>query len=298
MKKVRVRRSRRAGSRSATRLNARDRILIALTDKPTILRVLEATHSASKWASAALSGSRSELAQGLELVEAERARLAERLRTAQARGRGLPDGVRRSATDAACERIECRLAELREAAAQLTSLKERARAELEVESIEWQRPLTVGEGEVEVVGYVDLWVSVRTSTYRIQQGTDPWDAEGRPRYEGCSLHHLVRTVAIQVEPTIHSLSALVRRVRFVQTHARSALNLVVTCDRFGTDLLAAQGIPTFVWTPETAAKPSTPKGALPARGARVPALGSVEIDGPARPSLPSPRPSLPPAPLG
>jgi hypothetical protein len=298
MKKARVRRSRRAESRPTTRVDARDRILIALTDKPTILRVLEATHSASEWANAALSSSRSELTQGLELVEAERTRLEERLRMAKTRGRGLPEGLGRSATDAACERIECRLVELREAATHLTSLKERARAELEVESIEWQRPLTVGDGEVEIVGYVDLWVSVRTATYRIQQGTDPWDAEGRPRYEGCSLHHLVRTIAIQVEPTIRSLSAVVRRVRFVQTHARSALNLVVTCDRFGTEVLAAQGIPTFVWTPETVSKPSTPKGALPARGPRVPALGTVEIDGPSRPSLPSPRPSLPPAPLG
>ena len=55
----------------------------------------------------------------------------------------------RSATEAECERLQCRLAELAEAKEHLTSLVERARPDIEVESIEWQRPLTVGEAELE-----------------------------------------------------------------------------------------------------------------------------------------------------
>src|SRR5947209_11499956 len=142
MSKVRIRSHSRAPAYLGTRVNLRDRMLIALTDKPTILRVLEATHSASEWASAALNSGTSELTQGLELIEAERRRLEERLRGTQARGRGLPDGVRRSATDAACERIECRLVQLREAATHLKSLAEPVPPEVEGESIEWPRPPT------------------------------------------------------------------------------------------------------------------------------------------------------------
>src|SRR5262249_27256226 len=158
-----------------------------------------------------------------ELIAAETRRLEERVRAGEARGAQSADGVRRSAVAAERERIECRLAELVEARKHLESLTELLRPELEVESIEWQGGPTVGEGEVEVVGYVDLWASVRTSTYRVQQGADPWDPEGRQRYEGCTFHHLIRTIAIQVEPAIRSLSALIRRVRFVQAHAKSAL---------------------------------------------------------------------------
>jgi len=298
MKKIRSSRPRRrSAGDSATELNLHDRVLVSLSDKATLRRVLETTHSASEWASAAVTGAKTELGTALELIDAERRRLEERLVSARLRAGSLRDDVKRSATAAECERIETRLDELAEQRKHVESVKARIRPDLEIESVEWQRPLTVGEGEVEVVGYVDLWASVRTSTYRLQQGADPWDPEGRSRYESIGLHHLIRTVAIHVEAQVRSLSGLIRQVRFVQTYAKNSLPLVVTCAPLGVDVLTAQGIPVFVWRPEAVVPPTRPTAALAEPKKQLPALGPQSNEGPALPSLPSPRPSLPPAPL-
>jgi hypothetical protein len=298
LKKIRPNRSRRTETpRSAPQLNPQDRILVALSDKALMRRVLETTHSASEWASAAITGSKTELNVGLELIDSERRRLEERLVSLRLRAGAIRDEVKQSATAAECERIESRLDELTEQRKHVTSLQERVRPDLEIEAIEWQRPLTVGEGEVEVVGYVDLWVSVRTSAYRVQQGADPWDPEGRARYEGATLHHLIRTVALHVAPSIRSLSALIRQVRFVQTYAKNSLPLVVTCTPVGADVLAGQGIPVYVWEPERDASPVRADAALTHARSYPAALGPAPADGASMPSLPSPRPSLPPAPL-
>lgn len=298
MKKIRPTRSRRAAAPEAARqLNPQDRVLASLSDKAVMRRLLETTHSASEWASAAVTSSKTELNQALELIDAERRRLEERLVSQRLRASRLRDEVKLSATAAECERIESRLDELTEQRKHVLSLQERVRPELEIESIEWQRPLTVGEGEVEIVGYVDLWVSVRTSAYRVQQGADPWDPEGRSRYEGATLHHLIRTVALHVQPTIRSFSALIRQVRFVQTYARNSLPLVVTCSGFGLEVVAGQGIPTYVWQPERDGQPARAESALAHAQPTLPALAAPPADGPSLPSLPSPRPSLPPAPL-
>src|SRR2546428_799239 len=110
-----------------------------------------------------------------------------------------------------------------------------------VESTEWQRPLTLQDGAV--VGFVDLWVTLRVTSYRVSQGNDPTDPEQRVRYEGYSVHHLIRSVALFVEPTVPSLSGLVRQVRYAQAYAKNALPVLVTC-RPTAPVLAQQGIPT------------------------------------------------------
>lgn len=287
---------RRVAGGVASQLSLRDRVLVSLSDKATLRGVLETTHSASEWANAAVTAGRTELSTALELIDAERKRLEERLVSARLRPGSLRDEVKRAAVAAECERIETRLDELCEQRKHVQSLQSKLKPELEIESIEWQRPLTIGESEVEVVGYVDLWASIRTSTFRVTQGADPWDPEGRSRYEGVGLHHLIRTVAIHVEPNVRSLGGLVRQVRFVQAYAKNSLPLVVTCAPLGTDVVAAQGIPVFIWDPDAIAPSTRPTGALAAAKKQLPAIGPQASE-PTLPSLPSPRPSLPPAPL-
>src|SRR5262249_12734327 len=107
----------------------------------------------------------------------------------------------------------------------------------------------------------------------------------------------IRTIAIQVEPSIRSLSALIRRVRFVQAHAQNALPLGGTCSAPGARGLAGQGIPGYRLPLGHVRRAGQTRGAPAGRPAvRPPALGTPEAGGKALPSLPSPRASLPPAP--
>ena len=274
----------------------RDRMLIALTDKRAILQLVEATHGATSWSGSACASSQRELQEGLDLIEAEKARLEERLRAERARRPRLSAGVERAASDAAVERLLCRLQELADHREHLTGLMGRIRAEVDVESIEWQRPLTLQDGSV--VGFIDLWATLRVTSYRISQGNDPADPEQRARYEGYSVHHLIRSVALFVEPTVPSLSGLVRQVRYAQAYAKNALPILVTCQPIASELLAQQGIPTYVWSPDVAPVLTAAATAPPGRRVRrVSSVRRAPVQEPSQPQLPSPRPSLPPAPL-
>jgi hypothetical protein len=274
----------------------RDRILVALTDKSVILGVVEATHGAASWSASACGSSQRELQDGLDLIAAERARLEERLEMERARRPCVPAGLGQAACDASIERVLCRLQELVEHREHLVGLIGRIRAEVDVESIEWQRPLAHQDGSV--VGFVDLWATLRVTSYRVSRGNDPTDPEQRLRYEGYSVHHLIRSVALFVEPTVLSLSGLVRQVRYAQAYAKNTLPVLVTCQPTAPELLAQQGIPTYVWSPDV--EPVLPAGGATVVGRRVrrtTAVRRAPAPQPSRASLPSPRPSLPPAPL-
>jgi hypothetical protein len=274
----------------------RDGMLVALTDKNVILRVVEATHGASSWSASACGSSRRELQEGLDLIVVEKARLEERLQMERTRRPRIAAALERAACDASIERLLCRLQELADHRGQLSGLIERLRPEVDVESIEWQRPLTLQDGSV--VGFVDLWATLRVTSYRVSQGNDPSDPEQRVRYEGYSVHHLIRSVALFVEPTVPSLSALVRQVRYAQAYAKNALPVLVTCQATATELLAQQGIPTYVWSPAEAPVLPAPAPTVPGRRVRrVTSVRRAPAPAPSQPQLPSPRPSLPPAPL-
>jgi hypothetical protein len=271
-------------------------MLIALTDKKVILQLVEATHGATAWSASASVSSQRELQEGLDLIDAEKARLEERLQGERARRPRLSAGLAQAAGDASIERLLCRLQELADHREQLAGLIGRVAAEVDVESIEWQRPLTLQDGSV--VGFVDLWATLRVSSYRISQGSDPSDPEQRARYEGYSVHHLIRSIALFVEPTVPSLSGLVRQVRYAQAYAKNALPVLVTCQPTASELLAQQGIPTYVWSPDVApAGPADAPALAGRRVRRVMAVRRVASPEPSQPQLPSPRPSLPPAPL-
>lgn len=289
-------RSRGASRRFESESALRDRILIALTDKAVMLKVADATHGAASWTASAISSSQRELQEGLDLIDAERARLDANLRNERERRARLSPGIELAACESECERLLCRLQELVDHREQLTGLQTRVRAEVEVESIEWQRALALADGSV--AGFVDIWATLRVTSYRVTQGADPGDHEQRPRYEGYSVHHLIRSLALFVEPTVESLTGLVRQVRYAQAYAKNALPVLVTCRPVATDLLASQGIPTYVWSPI-----ATPIASLPAapstsrRVKRVSAIRRPPAPAPAQAQLPSPRASLPPASL-
>lgn len=274
----------------------RDRMLIALTDKNVIMRVVEATHGATSWSTSACGSSQRELQEGLDLIAAERRRLEERLEVERARRPSAPAGLGQAACDASIERLLCRLQELADHREHLAGLVGRIRAEVDVESIEWQRPLTLQDGSV--VGFVDLWATLRVTSYRVSQGNDPTDPEQRVRYEGYSVHHLIRSVALFVEPTVASLSGLVRQVRYAQAYAKNALPVLVTCQPTASELLAQQGIPTYLWSPDVASVLPAESGTVVGRRVRrTTSVRRADAPEPSQPSLPSPRASLPPAPL-
>jgi ribosomal protein L18 len=274
----------------------RDRMLVALTNKSVMLQVVEATHGAASWSQSACGSSQRELQEGLDLIEAEKSRLAERLQAERARRPRLPASVEQAACDASIERLLCRLQELADHREHLAGLAGRIRAEVDVESIEWQRPLTLQDGSV--VGFVDLWATLRVTSYRVSQGNDPADPEQRLRYEGYNVHHLIRSVALFVEPTVPSLSGLVRQVRYAQAYAKNALPVLVTCQPTATELLAQQGIPTYVWSPDVApVLPAVEPAVASRRVRRATSVRRAPAPEPSQPRLPSPRPSLPPAPL-
>lgn len=279
----------------------RDDLLIELTDRVALRRVIEATHGASAWGTAALNASRVNIRQGLALIEDERARLEDRLRSRRDQLEAIGSATARVAFEAEIERIYCRQAEIANHQTYLTSTFDRLHSEVEIETIEWQRPLLLADGSV--AGYVDLWATVRATCHRIAHGADPWDPEGRQRYEGTSVHHLIRSIAIVVEPRIDLLSGLIRRVRFTLALAKNALPVVVTCDGSYSAILAAQGIPSYVWSRDAGI--AVPVGALPMAAlpapTRRPRRGTTArsrvVPQIAQRQLPSPRPSLPPAPL-
>jgi hypothetical protein len=271
-------------------------MLVALTDKNVILQVAEATHGATSWSTSASNSSERELQDGLGLIETERARLEERLQADRTRRSRLGSGLEQAACDASIERLLCRLQELADHREHLAGLVGRIRAEVDVESIEWQRPLTLQDGSV--VGFVDLWATLRVTSYRVSQGNDPGDPEQRVRYDGYSVHHLIRSLALFVEPTVTSLTGLVRQVRYAQAYAKNALPVLVTCQPTASELLAQQGIPTFVWSPDAVpVLPAAAPNVSSRRPRRVTAVRRVPAPQPSQPQLPSPRPSLPPAPL-
>ena len=286
--------------RAARALGLRDRMLVALTEKSTLLQVVEATHGVRSWASWARESSAADMREGLALIDEESGRLDERLRHLRTRAAGAADDLARASTEAECDRLVRRLQELVDQREQLELLAGRLRADaasntegVEVEAIEWQRPLVLGDGSV--AGFVDLWATLRVTYYRIVRGNDGGDHERRPRYEGYSSQHLSRSYMVSVAPAIRSLSETVRRIRFAQAHAREALPLLVTCTPLAPELLAGQGIPTFVWSPDGGASAAPGTSLATRRVRRV----APEPAGPAPsaspPRLPSPRPSLPPA---
>jgi hypothetical protein len=274
----------------------RDQMLIALTDKATMLKLVEVTHGSSSWSSSANSSSVRELQEGIDLIDAERARLDERVKLERLRRERMGASVEIAACDAVIERLMCRLGEIADHREHLTNLIGRVRPEVEVESIEWQRPLALADGEV--VGFVDLWATLRVTSYRVTQGNDPHDHEQRMRYEGYSVHHLIRSVGLFVEPSVRSLTDLVRRVRYAQAYAKNLLPVLVTCTPTASELLAGQGIPTYQWS--AAGTALVALDSAPVMSRRIKRVTSVRR-APAQPAplaqLPSPRPSLPPAPL-
>ena len=72
-----------------------------------------------------------------------------------------------------------------------------------------------------------------------------------------------------VEPSVASLTALVRQVRYAQAYAKNALPVLVTCDPVARELLANQGIPTFVWSADSAAMVPQPAGVVTTRRGAV-----------------------------
>src|SRR5262249_22785295 len=200
--------------------------------------------------------SQRELQEGLDLIAAERRRLDERLEIERARRPSAPAGLGQAACAASIERLLCRAQELAGHHQHPTARGGGSRGAGDRESLEWQRPLTLQDGSV--VGFVDLWATLRVTSYRISQGNDPTDPEQRVRYEGYNVHHLIRSVALFVEPTVGSLSGLVRQVRYAQAYTKNALPVLVTCEPTASELLAQQGIPTYVWSPDVA--PVLPAG--------------------------------------
>jgi hypothetical protein len=288
-------RSRTLPQSGETEAALRDRILVSLTDKNVILQVVEGTHGATSWSVSACGSSQRELQEGLDLIATEKARLEERLQVERARRPRLTPGLEQAACDASLERLLCRLQELADHREHLAGLIGRIRPEIDVESIEWQRPLTLQDGSV--VGFVDLWATLRVTSYRVSQGNDPGDPEQRVRYDGYSVHHLIRSVALFVEPTVPSLSGLVRQVRYAQAYAKNALPVLVTCQPTASELLAQQGIPTYVWSAQSGPGLPAPAPTVGSRRVRrVTTVRRAAEPQPSQPQLPSPRPSLPPAP--
>jgi len=105
-------------------------------------------------------------------------------------------------------------------------------------------------------------------------------------------------VALFVEPSVPSLSGLVRQVRYAQAYAKNALPVLVTCQPTASELLAQQGIPTYLWSPDVApVLPSAAPTVASRRARRVTSVRRAPAAEPSQARLPSPRPSLPPAPL-
>lgn len=296
MKHMRRKPQRLSPGQDVAESTLRDQMLIALTDKAAMLELVEATHGAGSWSASANSSSLRELHEGLDLIDAERARLDERLTLERVRRGRLTAGVELAACDAHVERLLCRLGEIADHREHLSNLIGRVRPEVEIESTEWQRPLTLADGEV--VGFVDLWATLRVTSYRVTQGNDANDHEQRMRYEGYSVHHLIRSVGLFVEPTIRSLVDLVRRVRYAQAYAKNLLPVVVTRAPMAAELLAGQGIPTYQWSPTGSALVAPNDAAVVSRRVRrVTSVRRAPAQPTVHPQLPSPRPSLPPAPL-
>ncbi|HUE76067.1 MAG TPA: hypothetical protein VMP10_04495, partial [Chloroflexota bacterium] len=230
-----------------------ERILLALVDKIRVLDMIRATHALDRWSSWAHESSESDLREGLILLSSESDRLQERQRIAQSRRAGL-DIVQLAASQALSERIEQRLIEIEQCRVRLEDLVERIEDEVEVDSIELQRPLSRPDGTV--ISFVDIWVTLRVTYWRISRGTDLGDHERRIRYEGVSAQHLTRSFAIHVRTTPASVVATLRSFRLVQAYAGDAIPILVCPPSPHRELLISQGIGVFEWTTLDAPLPS------------------------------------------
>jgi HPt (histidine-containing phosphotransfer) domain-containing protein len=229
-----------------------ERILLALADRTRVLDVIRASHALDRWSSWAHESSNADLHEGLSLLESERDRLQERLRIARSRRDGL-DTVQLAGSQALSERIEQRLIEIDQSRARLEELIERLQDEVEVDSIELQRPLSRPDGTV--ISFVDLWVSLRVTYWRISRGTDLGDHERRVRYESVSAQHLTRSFAIHVRTTPASVVATLRSFRLIQAYAGDAIPILVCPPTQHRELLTSQGIGVFEWTTMDAVLP-------------------------------------------
>lgn len=286
----------RSSRRAATAHAAlRDEILAQLLGRSALIEVLQTAHPVAAWADWSRMTSLAEIADGLELLDEEERRLDAQ----HQRGRRKQSSeceIDRAVAAAEVERIDHRLTVIGEQRRYLRSRSEQVEVSVEIESAELEHPLLAPSGDV--VGYVDLFVTLKIPYVRLVRGSDPLDPESRPRYEACTSQHLEKSFALHVVPVIHSLSGTVKRVRFVQAYARESLPILITTAAFQPEILASQGIPTYVWSATRAH--SAERLALPPGGVRSgtePPSRVRAVPPTVPPRLPSPRPSLPPAPL-